>query len=117
MAYKVVAAAAVSRDLDAIYDFLFEAALGFGEDPLTAHDRAAARIRAIEAAMGRLADAPFQGTQRPELGEGLRTVTKGRAVFYFDVCEDAALVRILAVFFGGQDHQRHMLLRLLSDSH
>jgi toxin ParE1/3/4 len=41
-------------------------------------------------------------------------VTKQRAVFYFDVDDDQRLVRILAVFFGGQDHQRAMLRRLLA---
>jgi hypothetical protein len=29
--------------------------------------------------------------------------------------ESAALVRVLAVFFGGQDHVRQMLLRLSAD--
>ncbi|WP_417473666.1 type II toxin-antitoxin system RelE/ParE family toxin [Leisingera sp.] len=114
MAYKVVAAADVARDLDAIFDFLFDAALSFGEDPQTALDRASARIQAIESAMEDLAKAPFQGTLRPELGAGLRSVTKGRAIFYFDLAEEEELLRVLAVFFGGQDHQRKMLLRLLS---
>jgi plasmid stabilization system protein ParE len=44
---------------------------------------------------------------------GLRHVTLGRAVIWFDVIEDKSNVRILAVFFGGQDHIRRMLARLL----
>ena len=36
-----------------------------------------------------------------------------RAIYWFDVDEAARKVRILAVFFGGQDHVRHMLVRLL----
>ena len=43
---------------------------------------------------------------------GLRTVTKDRAIFYFLVDEE---VRVLAVFFGGQAHQRAMLRRVLGD--
>ncbi|MEQ1616787.1 MAG: hypothetical protein ABL883_00400 [Terricaulis sp.] len=44
---------------------------------------------------------------------GLRSDTKDRAISYFTVDDDARLVRVLAVFFGGQDHQREMLKRLL----
>ena len=36
-----------------------------------------------------------------------------RAVSWFDVDEALGKVRILAAFFGGQDHLRHMLFRLL----
>ena len=47
-----------------------------------------------------------------EIGDGLRHVTKNRAVIYFDVYEATQSIRVIAVFFGGQDHQRHMLKRL-----
>lgn len=114
MAYRVERAVATDRDLEAIFDFLFEAALEFGEDEATAFERAAARVTAIEDAMEALGRAPHQGTLRPEIAAGLRSVTKGRAVFYFDLDETAHVLRVLAVFFGGQDHQRRMLLRALS---
>jgi plasmid stabilization system protein ParE len=61
-----------------------------------------------------LGEKPHQGTLRPELLPGLRSVTKQRAIFYFIVDEPKRQVRVLAVFFGGQDHQRQMLRRLLS---
>lgn len=51
-----------------------------------------------------LSAAPHKGTLRPELAPGLRNVSKDRAVFYFTVDNDARVVRVLAVFFGGQDH-------------
>ena len=44
---------------------------------------------------------------------GLRSVTKDRAIFYFTIDEGKHVVRVLAVFFGGQDHQREMLKRML----
>ena len=44
---------------------------------------------------------------------GLRHLTINRANFWFDVDEENESVRILAVFFGGQDHVRHMLTRLI----
>ena len=34
--------------------------------------------------------------------------------FYrFDIDDERETVRVLAVFFGGEDHIRHMLVRLL----
>lgn len=62
--------------------------------------------------MERLGAAPFQGTLLPDLMPDLRRVTKDRAIFYFRVFETAKQIQILAVFFGGQDHQMHMLRRL-----
>lgn len=113
MAYHVERSEAADLDLEIVFDLLFAAALDFGEDAATAFDRAAARLRAIEDPMEALGRAPHQGTLRPELGPGLRNVTKGRAVIWFEVDDEAELVRVLAVFYGGQDHLRRMLLRLL----
>jgi plasmid stabilization system protein ParE len=62
--------------------------------------------------MRALGDVPHQETLRPDLLPGLRSVTKQRAIFYFDVDDHLRLVRVLAIFFGGQDHQRAMLQRL-----
>jgi hypothetical protein len=39
----------------------------------------------------------------------------GKAIFWFDVHEDAATVAVLGVFFGGQEHRIAMLRRLLED--
>ena len=110
---KYAVARDTDHDLAAIFDFLIESYQAFGEDPEIAVERAADRVRGIEAAMLSLGDAPDQGTLRPELLPGLRTVTKRRAIFYFDVDDDRRVVRVLAVFFGAQDHQRRMLMRLL----
>lgn len=114
MAYRVIRSEESDRDLEAIFDFLFEAALGFGEDDATAFQRASSRILEIEDAMIALGDTPHQGTLRADISDDLRSVTKGRAIFYFDVDDSSRLIRVLAVFFGGQDHQTRMLLRLLS---
>ena len=115
MAFEVVRSAACSRDLGLILEHLVEAYSAFGEPLPDAFDRAARRIRAIEADMMSLGEAPFQGTVRPALAPGLRQVTKNKAIFYFDIDEMRGEVRVLAVFFGGQDHQRHMLSRLGAD--
>ncbi|WP_305969011.1 MULTISPECIES: type II toxin-antitoxin system RelE/ParE family toxin [unclassified Mameliella] len=113
MAYKVLRAADVAVDLDLIFDFLVAAAEAFGDDTATAFARAEERLNQIEADMAGLGRVPHQGTLRPHLGDGIRNVTKGRAVYYFDVDDDRRILRVLAVFFGGQDHDARILLRLL----
>ncbi|MBY0563268.1 MAG: hypothetical protein K2P58_03695 [Hyphomonadaceae bacterium] len=62
-----------------------------------------------------IAKRPHQGTLLPNLLPNLRCVTKDHAIFYFTVDDEARIVRVLAIFFGGQDHQRHMLKRLLEE--
>lgn len=86
--------------------------MAFGEARGEALERAAARVEGIEDDMLGLGDLPHQGTLRPEILPGLRSVTKRRAIGHFDVDDDLCLVRVLAVFFGGKDHQRAMLGRL-----
>lgn len=113
MVWRVERAEAVNRDLELIFDFLFDAAIALGEDAETAFDRAATRIAAIQIAAMALAGAPHQGTLREDIAPGLRQVTKDRAIFYFELDAEAHCLRLLAVFFGGQDHRRHMLRRLL----
>ena len=99
------------RDLDLIFDHLAESYRGFGEAPDEASERAAARVRGILAAADRLALAPHRGAVHDDLAPGIRHLPLDRAVCCFRV--DGNRVRVLAVFFGGQDHQRRMRLRLL----
>jgi plasmid stabilization system protein ParE len=56
-----------------------------------------------------------RGTLHAGWRAGLRHVTIDGAVYWFVVDEEAVFVRILAVFFGGQDHERRMLIRLFRD--
>jgi len=112
--YEVRRAAAVDLDLELIFDFIANSAETLGEPPETAFDMAMRRVLAIEATMEGLGRAPHQGTLAPHLGSGIRHVTKDRAILYFDVDDETEVLRILAVFFGGQDHDTRILLRLLS---
>jgi toxin ParE1/3/4 len=107
---RVEFAEAALRDLDLIFDHLAETYRGFGEAPDEAIEHAARRIRAIVGAADRLALAPHRGTVHDDLAPGIRHLTLDRAVYYFRVDDG---VHILAVFFGGQDHQRRMRLRML----
>lgn len=113
MKYTVERASAIGRDLEAIFDFLIESYRSFGEDTQTAINSATERLEQIHTSMQSLGDAPHQGTLLPQPLPGLRSVTKDRAIFYFSVDDTKRVVRVLAVFFGGQDHQRRMLKRLL----
>jgi len=108
MAFKVLRSRQCDRDLELIFDHLVESYHAIGDDMADALERAAERIGQIETSMARLATAPFQGALRPN-------VTKANAVIYFTVNEDKEEIRILALFFGGQDHQRHMLKRMIQD--
>ena len=110
--YTVVRSGPARRDLNLIYSHLVESHIGFGHPPDEAHDRAAERLQKILAAMEGLGRAPFQGTLRQDLMPGLRQVTKEQAIFYFTTDEPAHRLTVLAIFFGGQDHRRHMLMRL-----
>ena len=100
------------RDLELILEHLAEAYRAFGEAPVEAIDHAARRVRAIIDAADRLALAPHRGAIHDDLAPGLRHVTLERAVYYFQVeGGNEGRVRVLAVFFGGQDHERRMRLR------
>jgi plasmid stabilization system protein ParE len=100
------------RDLALIYDHLAETYQAFGETSAEVAEHAAARLRGILAAADRLALAPHRGPLHADIAPGLRHVTLDRAVYYFQLVAPDR-VRVLAVFLGGQDHERHMRLRIL----
>lgn len=114
--YAVEFAAETERDFELIFDFLEESYRGFGESAGDAIAHAAARIEAIRAKAARLGNAPYRGTLHPEVMPNLRHVTIDQAIYWFLVDEEARTVRVLAIFFGGQDHVRRMLARLLQRS-
>jgi toxin ParE1/3/4 len=112
LAFEVVRSRASDRDLEILFDHLVEVHQALGDPPGEAFERAAARVRAVETDMERLGLAPHQGTLREDLRPGLRQATRNRAVFYFEIDEVRQELRVLAVFFGGQDHLGRMLARL-----
>tara|TARA_R110002167_G_scaffold341310_2_gene549525 strand:+ start:46 stop:393 length:348 start_codon:yes stop_codon:yes gene_type:complete len=115
MAWKTEYTAQVGRDLDLIFDHLFQSYRSFGEPAGDAFERAALRLRAIKAAGDAIATAPHRGTRRDDILPGARSVTIDRAIFWFALDEARRTVRILAVVFGDRDHVRHMLVRLLEE--
>lgn len=107
--YSVHRGLSCDADLEIIFDHLFGAYCDLGDPVEESLTRAAERLRVIEDALERLGDVPFQGTLGPKVMAGLRHVTKDNAEFYFLVNEAVREVRVLGVFFGGQDHRRHLL--------
>ena len=112
MGYRVLRSSACDDDLEAIFDFLFLSYQELGDPPGEAFERAAERVLGIEAALEALGEVPFQGTVEPAIMAGLRHVTKDRAVFWFILDEGLQELRVLAMFFGGQDHRAHLLQRI-----
>ena len=115
MAFRVEFAADAERDFGLIFDHLVHSYLDVGESPQSALDRAESRIGEIRAAARRIATAPRRGERHDDLLAGLRLLAIGRAIHWFGVDDEQETVRLLAVFFGGQDHVRHMLVRLLGE--
>lgn len=113
MTYKVTFSADAERDFELVFEFILESYIDFGETPASAIDRAEERVQTIHADIEGLARSPHRGTQHDGILPGLRHVTLGRAIVWFDILEENNEVRILAVFFGGQDRIRRMLVRLL----
>ena len=116
MAWRTEFASDAERDFELIFDHLFAAYRSFGEADAEAFDRAVRRLEGIRIAALSIGRTPFRGTLREDIAASLRHVTIDRAVFWFDLDEPTETVRILAIFFGGQVHVRHMLARLLDRS-
>ena len=115
MAFRLEFDIEVERDFGLIFDHLLRSYLEFGESPESAFDRAASRTAEIRRDAERILAAPYRGVCHDDVQPGLRHLAIGRAIYWFDIDEPRAVVRVLAVFFGGQDHVRHMLVRLMED--
>ncbi len=115
MAFRLEFSADAERDFRLIFDHLLNSYLEFGESLERAFDRAESRIVEIRASAERILTAPRRGERHDDLLPGLRHLAIGRAIYWFDVDDGRETVRVLAVFFGGRDHVRHMLARLLEE--
>ena len=115
MAFRLEFSAETERDFGLIFDHLLRSYLDFGESLESALDHAGVRVLEIRADAERILTAPHRGERHDDILPGLRHLTIGRAIYWFDVDEAERTVHVLAVFFGGQDHVRHMMTRLLEE--
>lgn len=113
MRFRIEFSADAERDFDLVFDHLFESYVAFGESTEEALNHAAQRVIAIRKAADRLARFPLRGAARDDILPGIRFIAVARAIYWFEADQTARTVRILAIFFGGQDHIRHMFVRLL----
>jgi plasmid stabilization system protein ParE len=101
-------------DFELIFDHLASSYVELGDEPDTAFIRAASRVRAIRTSINVLAQSPHVGTLRSDIRAGLRFVRVEKTVIWFLPDEERRCVVVVALFFGAQDHIRHMLARMLS---
>ena len=110
--FAVLRGANVARDLSRIRKHLIRSYQEFGDTKAIATERANSRIRAAFDYMLTFATHPHRGTVHPELRDSVRHVTAQQFVYYFEIDDHLAEVRILAVFFGGEDHLEQIAERL-----
>jgi plasmid stabilization system protein ParE len=115
MAWRIEVSAAAEQDVALIFDVLTESYIGFGDAPVSAAEHASDRIGKILDAMERIATAPYRGTAHEAWLPGLRHLTLERAIYWYQLDATLETIRVLAIFYGGQDHTRQMLLRLLRE--
>lgn len=113
LAWTVEFAADAEHDLSLIFDHLFATYKDLGEPDDIAFESAAARIIGIEQSAIDLASNPYRGTRQDKIAQDLRNITINKAIIWFQIDEAREMVQVLAFFFGGQDHIRHMFRRLL----
>ena len=105
----------VETDLVAIFEHLFASHLHFGPADRDAARMAVQRVDAIAKTRKTLADAPHRGIRHDVSGQVYRHITIDRAIYWFTLDEVAQVLRIEAIFFGGQDHLGRMFARLTAE--
>lgn len=113
MVYRIRRTVESGQDLDIAFDHFVSCYLGFGDTIEEAFERASRRLRKVNDDIEGLARFPHKGTRNPEMDPHLRHMTRDGMVIYFNVDDTARTVNVLAIFCGPQDHQRHMIDRLL----
>ena len=115
MVFRLEFSVEAERDFGLIFDHLLRSYLEFGESLESAIDHAETRIVEIRAAAERILTAPHRGERHDDILPGIRHLAIEGAIYWFDIDEAHETVRVLAVFFGRQDHVRHMMARLLEE--
>lgn len=107
---------AALRDFDLILDHLSESYYALGDPHDVALERAAERVRQLRFEIGRLVETPAIGTLRSDIYPEMRFIRRDRATVWFVPIQEHRIIAVTAVFYGAQDHIRHMRMRLLDDS-
>jgi len=116
MSWTIEFSEAAERDIDSLFRHFADSYADFGETRNEASKRAIDRIGQILDTAERIATEPYRGDDHDDLLLGLRHLTLKRAIYWYRIDEAAGIISILAIFYGGQDHQRRMLVRLLGNT-
>ena len=100
-------------DFELTFDHLFASYLDLGDSAEEALERGANRIRELRLEINRLVETPYIGTLRPDIYPGIRFLRRDKAAVWFLPIEERKAIIVAAIFFGGQDHIRRMLARML----
>jgi plasmid stabilization system protein ParE len=113
LAWRAEISKTAREDIRALYTCLVNLQhRRFGHDLAAADKLASERIAVVRRNARKLASAPYRGTCHTIAGHTYRHVTIDRAVYWFTLDELAEVLRIEAIFFGGQDHLDRMFNRL-----
>ena len=91
MSLRLQRSAASRQDIRSIWSYI-------ANDNRLAAERFAVRIEEL---MNRLAEVPEIGRLRPELRKGMRSISIGRYVVFYE--HDSEVVRLLRVMHGARD--------------
>lgn len=103
------------RDFELIFDHLFDAYSDLGDTSDEALVRASERIRELRFEIDRLVETPCIGTLRSDIHPGIRFLRRDKAAVWFLPVEVRQMIVVAPIFFGAQDHIKHMMARLLEE--
>lgn len=100
MRYRVLRHPLVDRDIARIAAYLLQ---------FTTPASVADKIAVLDLDVDALGDNPHRGSRRDEIHSGLRAIpSAGNGVIAFEIDEEARVVRILSVTWGGADWMRRI---------
>ena len=100
-------------DFELTFDHLFASYLDLGDSAEEALERAGSRIRELRLEIDRLVETPYIGTLRPDIYPSIRFLRRDKTAVWFLPIEEHKTIVVAAIFFGGQDHIKRMLVRML----
>ena len=115
MAWRIEFAPEAVADLETLFDHLQSSRRQQGWPDGESARMAAERIRRIIRMADRIAIAPLRDHAHEVAGRRFRHLTLDRAIFWYTTENADSVVRIEAIFHGGQDHMGRMLARLTGE--
>ncbi|CCQ72460.1 type II toxin-antitoxin system RelE/ParE family toxin [Magnetospira sp. QH-2] len=107
--FDLVYAKSAKADLECIMEHLFRNYVFFGDNPAEAVEKVEARIFELRQFINGLKAFPQKGRRRDDLKKGLRLLPDQRkAAIAYEVVEKTKTVKVLRIFYGGEDYESVM---------